>query len=454
MTSQSDSPGNRAMLGAAHTNAAEYGDDVRLLEMIKRRQRHVGGSVLFYHDPVHLVRGEGVWLYDDQDRRYLDCYNNVASLGHCHPEVVDALITQARLLNTHTRYLHYNVIDYAEKLASLFPAELDTCLFVCTGTEANELAMRMARTVSGQRGAVVMENAYHGNSTLVHELSTCGYPEDQRPPHVVAVEPPNTYRGPFREGEHDNPGTRYADLLDDAIAELEQRGQGLAAFICDTIFDSQGSLVVPADYFQRVYEKVRAAGGLCIADEVQAGLCRTGKWWGFEHYGVVPDIVTLGKPMGDGHPVAAVVTRKEIVDKFAASSIYFNTFGGNPVSSAVGKTVLDVCEREQLADHCAETGAYLKQRLLELAERQPLIGQIHGLGLFLGVELVHDRQTRRPAVDVARLVPDAMKDRGIIMGMTGRYGNVLKLRPPLVFSRENADQLVDTLADALEELQP
>ena len=453
MTSESKQTARPPQMGAAHTDSSEYSESVHNLEMIKRRQKHLGGSLLFYHDPVHLVRGEGVWLYDADGNKYLDCYNNVASVGHCHPYVVDALTKQAKLLNTHTRYLHDNVIDYAEKLAGLMPGDLEVCLFVCTGTEANELAMRLARTYTGNNGAIVMEASYHGNSTLIDELSTAAHPvASERPEHVVAVEPPNTYRGPFRDGEHDDLGARYAGLVDEAIAELDKRAQGTAAFMCDTIFDSQGSLAAPRDYFKRVYEKVRAAGGLCIADEVQPGLCRTGKWWGFEHYDVVPDIVVLGKPVGDGHPLAAVVTTREIAQKFAESAVYFNTFGGNPVSTAVGKAVLDVCERENLVANCAEVGAYFKQRLEQLAERHPIIGHVHGMGLFLGIELVHDRDTKEPATDIASQIPDAMKAKGVIMGMTGRYGNVLKIRPQLIFSKVNVDQVVDTLDQVLAEV--
>lgn len=442
---------NSPMLGAAHANLSDYSGNSRHIEKIRRRQQHLGGSLLFYHDPLHLVRGEGVWLYDDQDTRYLDCYNNVASVGHCHPQVVTALTQQASLLNTHTRYLSEHVIDYAEKLTGLMPEGLDVCFLVCTGTEANELAMRMARECTGQRGTIVMSNSYHGNSTLIHELSTC-FPAVRRPPYVATVEPPNVYRGSHLDSGSTDPGSWYSDLIDGAVESLEKRGEGLAAFLCDTIFDSQGSLAAPPDYFRRVYQKIRDAGGLCVADEVQAGLCRTGKWWGFEHYGVVPDIVTLGKPMGDGHPLAAVITSREIAETFTGSTVYFNTFGGNPVSAAVGLAVLDVCEEQDLATHCAETGAYLEQRLLDLAQRQPLIGHIHGRGLFLGVELVHDRTTREPATDIAKQVPDEMKARGIIMGMTGPHGNILKIRPPLIFSRKNSDQLVDSLEDVLHAL--
>ncbi|MBT3226056.1 MAG: aminotransferase class III-fold pyridoxal phosphate-dependent enzyme [Deltaproteobacteria bacterium] len=437
-------------MDAVFTDVSQYGD-VRNLEMIKRRQDHLGGSILFYHDPINIVRGEGVWLYDDLGNKYLDCYNNVASVGHCNPNVVEALIAQARQLNTHTRYLHKNVIDYAEKLSGLMPAPLEVCLFTCTGTEANELAMRIARSVSGKHGAIVMESSYHGNSTLITQMSTALYPANLRPDFIKTVEPPNTYRGPFREGEHNDLGRRYADLVDEAIDDLEKNGHGTAAFMCDMIFDSQGSLCAPEEYFRRVYDKIHSAGGLCIADEVQPGLCRTGTWWGFENYGVVPDIVVLGKPMGDGHPVAAVVTSKEIIEKFTESQVYFNTFAGNPVSAAVGMAVLDECLDQKLVQNCAEVGAYFRKRLEVLAEKYPIIGHIHGMGLFLGIELVHDRKSKEPANDITRLVPDAMKNAGVLMGATGRFGNVLKIRPPLIFSKENVDQTIEALDKVLPE---
>jgi 4-aminobutyrate aminotransferase-like enzyme len=438
------------MLAAARTDLSSYGSDVQHRDMITRRQQHLGGSLLFYNDPLHVVRGEGVWLYDDQGNRYLDCYNNVASVGHCNTNVVAALTAQANLLNTHTRYLSEKVIEYAEDLTSLMPDGLDVCFFVCTGTEANELAMRMAREFTGNRGTIVMENSYHGNSTLIHELSTA-LSGGELPPYVATVEAPNAYRGSFINSGADNAGIWYSGMIDAAVEQLKSRDERLAAFLCDTIFDTQGSLVAPKDYFRRVYEEVRSAGGLCIADEVQAGLCRTGRWWGFEHYDVVPDIVTLGKPMGDGHPVAAVVTSREIAERFTTSTVYFNTFGGNPVSAAVGDAVLNICREQDLARHCADTGNYLKEQLEELADRQPLIGHIHGHGLFLGVELVHDRVTLEPAADIARRVPDAMKAKGVVMGMTGPLGNILKIRPPLVFSRDNADQLVVALEEVLQE---
>ena len=439
-----------AQLGAAHLDKSEYGSDVHHIDLIARRQKYLGGSMLFYHDPVHLVRGQGVWLYDDQGKRYLDCYNNVASVGHCHPSVIEALNRQSSTLNTHTRYLSEPVIDYAEKLSSLMPSDLQICMFVNSGTEANELAMRIARTVSGNTGAIVMENSYHGNSTLMHEMSTIAHPEArQRPSHIASVEPPNTYRGPYRQDEHDRLGERYADLVSSAITELQDRGEGVAAFMCDSIFDTQGTLEAPKDYFERVYRKIRAAGGLCIADEVQPGLCRTGKWWGFENYNVVPDIVTLGKPMGDGHPLAVVVTTKRIAEAFASKSFYFNTFGGNPVSAVVGVAVVDACERERVPSHCAEVGTYFRSRLEDLSEHHSLIGNVRGQGLSLGVELVADRDSKKPATEIARQIPDALKAHGVLMGISGRFGNVIKIRPPLIFARDNVDQVIDALDTVL-----
>ena len=411
----------------------------------------MGGSMLFYHDPVHLVRGEGVWLYDDKGNRYLDCYNNVASVGHCNPTVVKAIADQAAQLNTHTRYLHENVVLYAERLAETLPSELEICLFTCTGTEANELAMRIARTVTGNYGAIVLENSYHGNSNLMVEMSTIACPQDCRPDYVAAVEPPNTYRGPFR-GDDAELGRRYADLADEAIGALQETGHGVAAFMCDAIFDSQGGLEAPPDYFKHIYAKIHAAGGLCIADEVQPGFGRTGTMWGFEQYGVVPDIITLGKPMGGGHPVGGVVTTKTIAEKFASSAWYFNTYAGNPVSAAAGLAVLDVIAQEELVQHTAETGRYLRKGLEGLQAKHDAVGNIRGKGLYQAIELVKDRTTRDPDPELTSLLPDAMKEEGVLIGLSGRFGNVLKIRPPQVFSKSNADDLVVALDRVLTRL--
>ena len=418
--------------------------------LIERRKRALSAAYRhFYKQPLYLVRGEGVWLHDSDGKKYLDCYNNVPSVGHCHPRVVDALTRQVKLLNTHTRYLHHNVVEYAEMLADTLPGELSACTFVCTGTEANDLAYRMARAVSGNDGAIVTANAYHGNSTLVAELSPDLGRGQPAPDFVVEVEAPDTYRGTFGE-DHSDSAKAYADLVDDAIALLNEHGKKPAMMIIDSIFDARGILTPPPAWQQAVYRKVRAAGGLIVADEVQSGLCRLGDhYWGFEDSGVVPDIVTMGKPMGDGHPLAVVVTTPAIAAAFAEKSHYFNTFGGNPVSTAVGKAVLEVVEREGILASVRETGKYLKAGLQRLAENHPLIGDVRGKGLFLGVELVRDRDKKDPAADEAADILERMRESGVLLARTGRHSNVLKIRPPLVFRREHADLALEKLDEAL-----
>jgi 4-aminobutyrate aminotransferase-like enzyme len=412
----------------------------RNIDLIERRNRHFAGSMLFYHDPVQIVRGDGARLFDEEGRSYVDCYNNVQSMGHANPEIARAVADQSLLLATHTRYLHTNVIELAEEVAETLPGDLEVCLFVNSGTEACELAMRIARVVTGNSGAIVMENSYHGNSKLVGEMSTMTYPADQRPAYIQAIEPPNTYRGSYRKGEgyDEQLGRKYAALVEPAIDALTNNGEGVAAFVCDGIFDSQGALEAPQDYFEHVYAKVRAAGGLCIADEVQAGVCRTGTFWGFERY-AVPDIVFTGKPFGGGYPVAAVFTTREIADQWANSDIYFNTFGGNPVSAAAARAVLRYAKDQNIPEHVNTVGSYLVSALEELASRYSIIGNIQGRGLFIGVDLVKDRVSREPAAEIARLIPDAVKDEGVLIGLTGPHGNCLKFRPPLVFSKEDVD---------------
>ena len=441
-----------SLAGQNHAETLHSSDD---LALIKRRHASLGASILFYKDPAHIVRGKGIWLFDNKEKRYLDCYNNVASVGHCHPRVVEALTQQSATLNTHTRYLHENVVNYTEHLLSTFPEELNVVMMTCTGSEANDLAMQLARMVSGNNGAVVMENSYHGNTSLVSQLSTCLGSENKQPDHVASVEPPNSYRGSFRAEQRLSDrqlSQKYANLVDKEIQTLENNGHGVAAFLCDTIFDTQGSLAAPKDYFKQVYQKIRAAGGLCIADEVQAGFGRTGKMWGFEHFDVVPDIVTLGKPMGAGHPVAGLVTTRAIADEFAKRSFYFNTFGGNCVSALVADTVLSIIEQEKLAENCAQVSVYLREKLLLLQDKYPLIGNIRGLGMFIGIELVKDRQTLEPAQEEALTIAELMKSEGVLLGVTGRFGNVIKVRPPLIFSKENADELIEKLDQALREI--
>ncbi|MBT8053634.1 MAG: aminotransferase class III-fold pyridoxal phosphate-dependent enzyme [Gammaproteobacteria bacterium] len=418
--------------------------------LIARRDRFMGPAYrLFYREPVHLVRGEGVRLYDADGREYLDCYNNVASVGHCHPHVVEALSRQAGTLNTHTRYLHESIVRYAERLGGTLPGDLSVCMFVCTGTEANDLAFRIARTVTGNDGAIVTDHAYHGNSLAVTELSTAEYPESEQPDYLETIEAPNGYRGTFRYSEPEY-GRKYADLAEDAVRQLAGRGKQPALFMSCNIFSSNGVLTPPPEYLQGVYRAVRAAGGLAVADEVQSGLCRLGdKLWGFEDSGVIPDIVTLGKPIGDGHPLAAVVTTAAIAKEFARKFDYFNTFGGNPVSAAVGLAVLEVIEQENILQNVHDVGEYLRQGLEKLAQQHALIGDVRGKGLFYGVELVTDRETGEPARNQADSIREYLREHGVLLSTTGPLGNVLKIRPPMVFSKNNADELLGKLDRAL-----
>jgi len=420
-------------------------------KLLNRRKQAMGPTYrLFYQKPVHLVRGEGVWLYDSDGGKYLDCYNNVASVGHCHPHVVEALSRQASILNTHTRYLHDNVVRYAERLAGTLPGDLSVCMFVCTGTEANDLAFRIARTVTGNAGAIVMEHAYHGNSMVVTELSTEEYPPSERPDYLVAVEPPNPFRGTYRYGEPAL-GAKYAARVGEAIETLSERGCKPAMFLCDAIFDSNGALTAPPGYFHKAYEQVRAAGGLCVADEVQSGLCRLGDhMWGFEDSGVIPDIVTMGKPIGDGHPLAAVVTTPAIAEEFARKFHYFNTFGGNPVSTAVGLAVLDVIESENVLLNVHNVGGYLGDKLKALADKYELIGDVRGKGLFYGLEVVHDQTTLKSGEAEAQRIREYLRENGVLLSTTGPLNNVIKIRPPMVFSKSNADLLLKKLEQSFD----
>ena len=419
-------------------------------ELIARRKRVMGPAYShFYDEPLYLTRGKGVWLFDNKGRKYLDCYNNVPSVGHCHPDVVEALATQIGTLNTHTRYLHHAIVEYAEMLADTLPGNLSVCTLVCTGTEANDLAYRIARTVTGNEGVICTKGAYHGNSTLVSELS----PEFERirpkPDFVADISPPDVYRGPFGEGDADYV-QKYADLVDVGIAELAEKGHKPAMMIIDSIYDAAGVHTPPPEYQQKVYEKVRAAGGLIVCDEVQSGLTRMGdNYWGFMDSGVVPDIVTMGKPMGAGHPLAVVVTTPEIAAEFANESDYFNTFGGNPVSATAGKAVLEVVARENLLANVRKSGDYLIAGFRKLADKYELIGDIRGKGLFLAVELVRSRETKEPASSEAAAVAERMRENGVLLALIGEQRNTLKLRPPLVFTTEHADIALAALDDAL-----
>ena len=416
--------------------------------MIERRRNLLGSAYkLFYENPVHIVKGEGVWLYDADGRKYLDMYNNVPHVGHCHPRVVEALTKQIATLNTHTRYLHDNILQYAERLTGKFEDELDLAMFCCTGSEANELAMRIARTHTGGSGFIATSFAYHGNTKATFEITTSDIPEDERPDYIATVPVPDPYRGPYTGADA---GEKYAAHVHEAIEALESRGVRLAAFIIDTIASSGGVVSPPPGYLSAVAEIVRDAGGLFIADEVQPGFGRTGRnFWGYQADGFVPDIVTMGKPMGNGHPLAGIVTRGDIVERFAAKGRYFNTFGGNPVSCAAGLAVLDVLEQENLQQNALEVGQYLVEGLRSLAEHHDVIGDVRGSGFFLGLELVEDRQQKTPATSLAKSVVNGLRDRRLLTGSIGPDANILKLRCPMVFSRENADYALGIIDETL-----
>lgn len=412
-------------------------------DLIARRNRLLGPAYrLFYEQPLHVVRGEGVWLYDQAGNRYLDAYNNVACVGHCHPHVIEAIARQAAVLNTHTRYLHETILDYAERLLATFPAEIGQMMFTCTGSEANDLALRIARTCTGGTGVVVTRTAYHGVTGALAELSpSLGLPEPTAP-HVRLV--------PAPQSAGDETGEIFAGHVGAAFEDMRRSGIRPAALLIDTIFSSDGVFADPPGFLQPAVAAARAAGALFIADEVQPGFGRCGEgMWHFACHGVIPDMVTMGKPMGNGHPIAAMAARPELLKEFGARSRYFNTFGGNPVSAAAGMAVLDVIEREGLVENAGRTGAYLRKRLDALRARHELVADVRGAGLFMGVEL---RRGNSPAADETAKLVNAMRRRGVLISAAGPGANVLKIRPPLPFGREHGDLLVEELDQALQEI--
>lgn len=417
--------------------------------LLERRERLLGpGNPLFYDDPVHLVRGEGVWLFDADGKRYLDCYNNVPCVGHCHPRIVDALCRQAAKLNTHTRYLHENILDYAEELLAKFDKSLDRLALACTGSEANDLAMRIARANTGGEGFICTNATYHGNTTAVSQLNSIFEPIGGYGKNVRMVSWPDSYR--TRDGLAGAAlADAYAAEVRDAIDSFAASGIRLAGMIVCPIFANEGLPDVPAGYLAKAAGFVREAGGVFIADEVQSGFGRTGRWWGHQQEGVVPDIITLGKPMGAGHPVSGVVARGELLDNYRRQEMYFNTFGGNPVSCAVAMAVLEVIDDEQLVANAAEVGSFVLERFRSLQSRHEAIGDVRGRGLFFGIDLVKDRKTREPAADLAKRIVNRMRHKGVLMSRIGEHDNILKLRPPLVFSKEHADLLVTTLDEVM-----
>ncbi len=417
---------------------------------LARRHRLMGaGAELFYEKPLHLVRGSGVWMYDPEVRAYLDVYNNVPHVGHCHPAVVAAIQAQTAVLATHTRYLHDKILRYAERLTARMPAHLDACIFVNSGSEANDVAWRMAKMATGNHGGLVMENAYHGITDAVAALTpSAGQPRD---PQVVTIAPP---------ADVPADGTMSADDLaaavadvDRAVAKLSQRGFSPAAFYIDTAITSSGIFDPPASWAAAVSERVRAAGGLIIADEVQYGLGRSGShFWGFERRGLLPDMVTLGKPVGNGYPMGVVIANRALIEAFQAKFGFFSTFGGNPVAASAGLAVLDVLDSEQLMANARATGDYLRAGLASIAARHACLGQVRGTGLLFGLEVLADDLSAAKRRN-KRIINALASESRILIGYEGPHANILKLRPPMPFGREHADLLVaaiDRAASAID----
>ena len=421
--------------------------------LMDRRNRLLGmGAPIFYEKPVNIVRGKGVWLYDDEGRRYLDMYNNVPCVGHCHPHVVEAMHSQAQTLNVHSRYLNEGVLDYAERLANLHADPLTSVVFTCTGTEANEVALGIARAATGGRGFICSDAAYHGNSAEVGKFTRVGQQaEEERADEIRAFPFPQRYR-PLRDGVSDGELTKlYLSEVESAIGSLRANGIPLAGMLVCSILANEGLPSLPEGFMPRAAELVRAAGGLVIADEVQAGFCRTGRWWGYEATEFVPDIVTMGKPMGNGLPVAGAAASSELVDNFRRHKRYFNTFAASPLQAAAGMAVIDVIQDEELASNVDQVGAYLGGELRKFQDSCEQLADVRGHGLFIGMEWVRDRTSRTPDSDGATAVVNSLRDRGILIGSAGYMGNILKIRPPLVFKQEHADLFLTAFEESIRE---
>jgi 4-aminobutyrate aminotransferase-like enzyme/Ser/Thr protein kinase RdoA (MazF antagonist) len=409
----------------------------------ERRRQALGAALtgLTYRRPVHVVRGQGVWLYEADGSRLLDAYNNVPVVGHCHPRVTEAVVRQTRTLNTHARYLYEPLVELAERLVGSMPggAGLDTVTLVNSGSEANDLAWRIAGATSGHSGGIITAFAYHGVSSVIADLSPEAWPEGFQPASVETIAPPGA-------------GVAVTAEMERAVGALTARGVGLAATYIDAGFTSDGVLTPAAADVAEIVDQTRRAGGLFIADEVQAGHGRLGRdLWAFVGYGITPDVVTLGKPMGNGYPVAAVITRKDLMDRFATTTDFFSTFGGNPVAAQAALAVLDVIEDERIVEHASRVGGLMTAALTDLQARHPAVAEVRGQGLLIGVELTTTTEPRTPDPELAERVVDAMRDRGILIGRTGPDTNVLKIRPPLVFAAEHAEMLVGTLDAVLSE---
>lgn len=421
-------------------------------EPLLQRRRNVLSANYFHHydEPLHAVRAQGVQVWDKCGRLYLDCYNNVPSVGHCHPHVLGELTRQASLINSHSRYLDENIVRYAERLLATLPPEIDTCVFVCSGTEANALAYDIARVVTGKAGVLVSDGSYHGNALAVSDFSLFEGKHLDANCFVRSVPVPS--ENELNTGcKSETLGYKAAIQATATVESLAGSQHGLAMLIIDPIFDAPGIFTAPEGYLRELSKTVRSAGGLVVIDEVQSGLTRLGdNMWGFMDSGIVPDIVTMGKPMGGGYPMAVVAGKREIISAFARNRHYFNTFGGTPVAGAVGNAVLDVIEENEILENVSVVGAALKAGLLEFENTFQCLDPVRGKGLFLGIPVITDKVTRRPDRTTAVRLVNQMKRRGVLISACGKSGNVLKVRPPLIFSKENANQFLETIHYCLE----
>ena len=423
------------------------------VEILETRKEHLSSSLgVSYKKPLHIVRGFMQYLYDEEGKQYLDVRNNVPHVGHSNPYVVDVLSKQAAVLNINTRYLHENLSKYAQRLSSKMPGNLKVCFFVNSGSEANELALRLAKAHTKQQDLIVIDGAYHGNTKNLVDISPYKHNSPGgkgAPSHVHTVRMPDPFRGDHKHSDSDA-GKKYAEDVGKAIQEIEKQNKGVCAFICEPLMGCGGQIIFPDGYLKESFKQVREAGGVCIADEVQIGFGRVGThFWGFETQDVIPDIVTMGKPIGNGHPIGAVITTPEIAESFNTGMEFFSTTGGNTVSCAVGMAVLDVIENQELQKHALEVGNYLLSRLQVLKDRYKIIGDVRGIGLYIGVELVRDQQSLEPAVEETEYIVERLKDMGILVSLDGPLNNVLRIKPPLVFTKENADTLVEALDQVL-----
>lgn len=418
--------------------------------LIARRERLLGPDVAtFYDKPVHIVKGDGVWLWDAEGTKYLDCYNNVPHVGHCNPRVVEAIYRQASTLNTHTRYLHDGILDYVDRLTATMHANLSTAIMTCTGSEANDIALRMAEAVTGKRGMIATDATYHGNTALVSQLSksntpAVGFGLEQFVRHVEA---PDSYR------INDPDGNRFAAHVEQQIEALNKTPHGFAALLVCPYFLNEGFPAQKQGWLKPAADAVKKAGGMLICDEVQSGFGRIGShFWAYQKQLVEPDIVVLGKPMANGHPVGAVVTTSETMACFRKAFRYFNTFGGNPVSCAAAMAVLDELQDNNLMENAKTVGDYALKRLTALSEKFECIGDVRGDGLVFGAEMVLDKENKTPATDFTDRVINAMRNKGVLHSKLGQHKNTLKIRPPMPFTVEHTDLLMDTLESVLLEL--